>query len=368
MLGGLGTASALETDQGNVTWGVRPATADGPDSRTAFDFQAAPGTLIEDWIAVTNFSEQPASFRVYASDATTDYDTAAFTLIGAEQASTDLGAWTVVESGPSECPDTNDQAEEVCAHDLGVRITLDGGETRVLPFAVTVPHDATPGDHSAGVVASFEQETAEDDGTTVLLEQRVGARIYLRVDGPLEAGVNVAGVTASYDGTINPFGRGAAIIGFDVTNTGNVRLSGLPAVRVTGPFGLDLGALDLEPVANLLPGGTGHVTARVPAIAPVFLLAAKVTVTPTAGDGSIAETELDVLPATGSAQAWAVPWSALVLIALISGGTWFVVWRRRRYRRLLAAELAQYTDEILAGAEARAGGQPARSAAGGAAR
>jgi hypothetical protein len=162
---------------GNVTWGVQPATSNGPDGRTAFDYQVAPGTIISDWIAVTNYSNYAADFRVYAADATTDYDTAQFTLVGAEQASTDLGAWTAVDSGPAECPDSNDQAEEDCAHDLGVRVTLEPGEERSLPFTITVPTDATPGDHSAGVVASFEQTAPDESGTLVLMEQRVGARV-----------------------------------------------------------------------------------------------------------------------------------------------------------------------------------------------
>jgi LPXTG-motif cell wall-anchored protein len=347
----------------DVTWGVQPSSAGGPDGRTTFDFAVAPGTLIEDWITVTNYSNQSAGFRVYASDATTDYDTAAFTLIGAEQASIDLGAWTQVDSGPAECPDTNDEAEEICAHDLGVRIALGPGESRTLPIAINVPFDATPGDHSAGVVASFEQEAAEDDGTTVLLEQRVGARVYLRVDGPLAASVGVSGVTASYDGVVNPVGKGAATVGFDITNTGNVRLSGVPDVRLTGPFGIDLGAVELEPVSNLLPGGTGHVTAKLPDVAPLFFLAAKVTVRPEPGDGAVGDVPLALDPVTGSAQTWAVPWSALGLIALLAGGSWFVVWRRRRSRQLLAAELAVYTEELLAGAGSGAGFAPAAAPA-----
>ncbi|MDR0595044.1 MAG: hypothetical protein LBG60_17705 [Bifidobacteriaceae bacterium] len=341
---------------GNVTWGVQPAGPDGPDGRAAFDYQVAPGTVITDAIAVTNHSDYAAQFRVYAADATTDYDTAQFTLIGAEQASTDLGAWTAVDSGPAECPDSNDEAEEECAHDLGVRVSLESGEQRIVPFVITVPADATPGDHSAGLVASFEQTSPDESGTLVLLEQRVGARVYLRVDGPLSAAVGVSGVTATYDGVLNPFGRGVASVSFDVSNTGNVRLSGAPMVELTGPFGISLGTVALEPVANLLPGGTGHVTATLPQVAPLFLVSAQVTVAPLPGDGDVEAIDLAAGAATGSARAWAVPWSLLGLLALIGFGGWLVVWRRKRSRRLLAAELALYTEELRAGFAAGAGG------------
>ncbi|MDR1187419.1 MAG: DUF916 domain-containing protein [Bifidobacteriaceae bacterium] len=354
-LGGLGAASsawAEDDPEADVTWGVRPSNQTGPDGRNAFDFQVAPGTTIEDWIAVTNYSDRAAAFRVYAADATTDYDTAQYTLIGAEQASTDLGSWTAVDSGPSECPDTDDQAEETCAHDLGVRVTLAAGESRALPFAIAVPFDATPGDHSAGVVASFEQETTDDSGTLVLMEQRVGARVYLRVDGPLEAAVGVTGVTASYDGSWNPVGRGSATVGFDITNTGNVRLSGEPRVELSGPFGIGLGTFTIDPVENLLPGGTGHVTAALPRVPPLFFLSAQVTVTPLPGDGDVGSVSLDLEPVTGSARTWAIPWSGLGVVALAGFGTWFVVWQRRRARLRLATDLAAYADQIRAEAGA----------------
>jgi hypothetical protein len=147
---------------------------------------------------------------------------------------------------------------------------------------------------------------------------------------------------------LNPFGRGAAAVSFDVANTGNVRLSGVPVAQLTGPFGISLGTVELTPVANLLPGGTGHVTATVPRVLPLFWLSARVTVTPVPGDGDISEVELGLAATSAAAHTWAVPWSLLGLIALLGGGTWFVIWRRRRSRALLAAELAAYTDELRA--------------------
>jgi hypothetical protein len=183
----------------------------------------------------------------------------------------------------------------------------------------------------------------------MMLEQRVGSRVYLRVEGPLEPAVAISGVTLGYSGSLNPVGRGSAEVSFDVTNTGNVRLSGAPVVTLKGLFGIRLGRFTLDPVANLMPGGTGHVTVDMPKVAPLFYLSAEVTVTPTPADGQIGEQGLGLASVSGSATTWAVPWSALAVLVVGGGGTWFVIWRRRRSREALAAELAEYTEQIKAG-------------------
>ncbi|WP_369371256.1 hypothetical protein AB1046_21170 [Promicromonospora sp. Populi] len=340
-----------------VTWSVQPGSAEGPDGRTELTYDIAPGSTISDWVSVSNYSDRAASFRVYGADATTDYDTGAFTLIGADQASTDLGSWTSIDSGSAVCPDTDDDAEAACAAELGVVVELDPGARADIPFTITVPHDATPGDHSAGIVASFRSAAAGGDGSAVQVEQRVGTRIYLRVDGELGPALGVTGVVAAFDGVTNPFGAGTATAGFDLTNTGNTRISGEPEVRISGPFGVDLGTADVEPVENLVPGGTAHVTAEVPGVPPVLLLFADITVVPAAAEGPGEGSDGDALPAPvrASAQAWAVPWPLAGLLLVLAGGIWAVVVWRRRSRRLLGEELAAYTERVRAEALAEAG-------------
>ncbi|WP_129783834.1 DUF916 domain-containing protein [Promicromonospora panici] len=354
---------AHTADDREVTWSVQPAGPEGPDGRTELTYDVEPGSTISDWVSVSNYSDRSASFRVYGSDATTDYDTGAFTLIGADQASTDLGSWTSVDSGSAVCPDTNDDAEASCAADLGVAVKLEPGARADIPFTITVPHDATPGDHAAGIVASFRSGASDGDGSAVQVEQRVGTRIYLRVDGEMRPALDVTGMVAGFDGVANPFGAGTATAGFDLTNTGNTRISGEPEVRITGPFGIDLGVAEVEPVENLVPGGTAHVAAEVPGVPPALLLFADVVVTPAAAENPGKGADDDALPAPvrASAQAWAVPWPLAGIVLLVAGGIWAVVAWRRRSRRLLGEELAAYTERIRADAlaEARSGASAA---------
>jgi hypothetical protein len=349
-----GAAAPAAAAEGDMSWGVQPSTPSGPDGRSELSYQVAPGTVVSDWVAVTNYSPVAATFRVYAADAVTDYDTAAFTLINADEASTETGAWTSVDGANAVCGDTNDDAERACAAAVGISVTLEPGARADVPFTLAVPQDATPGDHAAGVVASYVSDAAVEGGAAVAVEQRVGTRIYLRVDGSLSPGVGVQGTVASYDSGLNPIG-GAARAGFDVSNLGNTRVSVQPEVRLTGPFGIGLGSFSLPPVQNIVPGGTAHVEAEMPGVPPLFFLSAEVTLTaiPAAGIASG-----DPLPAavTSSAVAWAMPWMLLSILLAIVAIAALMVWRRRRSRQRLAEDLAAYTDRIREEERAAASG------------
>lgn len=352
----VGAPADAAGEEGDISWSVQPSTPSGPDGRSDLSYQVAPGTIVSDWVAVTNLSPVAATFRVYAADAITDYDTAAFTLINADAASTGVGAWTSVAGTLAACADSDDEAERACAATVGTSVTLEPGARADVPFTLSVPHDATPGDHSAGIVASYVSDGVVDGGSSVAVEQRVGTRIYLRVDGPLSPGVGIQGSVAGFDGSLNPFGGGTARAAFDVGNLGNTRVSVQPTVQLSGPFGIALGSFPLEPVHNIVPGGVAHVDAEIPGIPPLFLLFAEITLTPVPASGIAAS---DPLPAsvTASAVAWAIPWMLLALLLAAAAVIALIVWRRRRSRALLAADLADYTDRIRA--EERATPAPA---------
>ncbi|PZQ89828.1 MAG: hypothetical protein DI534_08620 [Leifsonia xyli] len=348
VLGVLIAAPSTYAADDDITWGVVPSTPNGPDGREAFDYAVAAGTVISDWVSVTNYSTQAATFRVYAADATTDFDTGAFTLIGSERSSDDLGAWTSINGAASTCPDETPEQQASCPRALGVELTLQPGQRADIPFTVTVPYDAAPGDHAAGIVASNFLETPGGDGANIRQETRQGTRIYLRVDGPIEPALTVSGLVSGFAASWIPFAPGTGRVDFTVANTGNVRLTAEPRVRLTGPFGIVLGTWELPAVANLLPGKTAHVGADLPGIPSLLLVTSEVTVVPTTGDGGTAGGDVPAPRYTGSTTAWAVPWTGLALIVVLGGGTALLVWWRRRSRVRLALDLAAYREHILA--------------------
>ncbi|BCB84701.1 hypothetical protein Psuf_020140 [Phytohabitans suffuscus] len=306
--------STPPSGEGATRWSVAPANAKGPDGRTRFSYEGLrPGAVVSDFVSITNLSTVPVTFRVYAADGITTPE-GSIGVATADVKPTDVGAWTRLGHGSLRVPP----------------------RTRVVePFTITVPTNATPGDHVGGVIASITQAVA---GTQVGRESRIAVAAYLRVAGPLTAALGVEAVSTSYHGTANPFGGGSATIAYTVRNTGNVRLSGTQAVSVTSPLGTEAVTTPAT-LEQLLPGDSVRVTARLAGVLPAGPLKAHVTVTPVQVPTAPAVPE-PLQPSAQTVGLWATPWPQLVLLlvlAAFSAGLWqWMSWSRRRFDTRIA--------------------------------
>ncbi|WFE30277.1 DUF916 domain-containing protein [Solwaraspora sp. WMMD791] len=301
----------------SLTWGVAPSSPDGPNGRPAFEYKLDPGATLTDYVAITNHSDQPITLDVYASDAFTT-DQGGFDLLPATGEPVDVGSWVTFESRTFTVPSTS---------------RLD------VPFTIAVPDDATPGDHPGGIVASLAATGTDAEGNQVAVDHRVGSRIYLRVTGELQPGLDVVDLSTTYDGTWDPFGGGSVTTTFTVRNTGNVRLGGRPQLAVTGPFGLFGREATGDPLPEILPGDSFRTTVRVDGVPPTFRLGARLTLAPVAATDEV----LDPAPPTVTREAglWAVPWPHLMILLVIGLAGWLAVARRRRVRRRRTDQLEQ---------------------------
>ncbi|WBB95966.1 MULTISPECIES: DUF916 domain-containing protein [unclassified Solwaraspora] len=288
-----------------VTWAVQPSSADGPTGRNYFVYDLAPGAEITDHVAVRNLGDQDRTFTVYGTDGFLT-DDGAFALLPADQPATDVGTWIHF-----------DQRE----------YAIPGGERLDIPFRLTVPANATPGDHAGGVIGSIAQLRTDASGQQVNVDQRVAARVYLRVDGPVLPAVNIESMSISYDDPVNPLGDGDVEVTYQVRNTGNIRVGGTGAVLLDGPLGWELARTDPVDLPELLPGSTFTVTEKITGVPPALRLTATVDLAPTTVDEALP-------PVTRTAGIWAPPWLLLATIVALAG--WFGV-RRWRARRAAAA-------------------------------
>jgi hypothetical protein len=317
-------AGAAAAPGSRTTWTLEPSNPDGSDGRVSFRHVLDPGAELTEHVTLTNFSDHPATFSVYAGDGLLTAD-GQFDLPPAGTAPEAAGSWIAL----------GDPAGELGEPGAAQRLEVDPGAAVTLPFVVRVPADATPGDHPAGIVAALT--TAAPDGVT--LDSRVGVRLHLRVTGDLAPALAVEVVSAAYTPSWNPFGRGTLRVEYAVANVGNVRLGATTTTEAAGPFGLARTATPGPDVPEALPGATVGGGTEVAAW-PFGRLTGSVAVAPAV----VGSDEVPAVPvAVGSAfGVWAVPWSQLALVLLLAGAVPGARWLLRRredatQRRITAA-------------------------------
>jgi hypothetical protein len=317
-----------------VTWSVTPSQGTGK-SRQSFDYKVDPGTQIQDSVVVANRGTTPADFLIYATDARNDFDTGAFGLLTRDEKPIDVGGWIKTASD---------------------KLTLQPGQQANIPFTLLIPSDATPGDHVGGIVAAVLTTTTKN-GSTITLEQRVGARVYLTVSGTPKVGVEATGLVAGFMPEWNPFAPGTMSVSYDVRNSGNIRMDINQKVDITGPFGIPLGSYTPDPLSNLLPRQTVRIKVTVPAIAAAALAWSTITLnpgaigtagkvpsaistdsptdaattapTPTATSDTIKVTDKDTISYvqfTSTVVSLAVSWTLLIVIVIVIAAVYFI-WR-----------------------------------------
>jgi len=301
-------SSAAHAAEDDVTWTVRTASNDFGAERSSYRYTVNPGSTVEDALVVVNHGDTALDLGVYAADGYTT-DSGQFDLVVGGAKSVAVGTW--VRSSVD-------------------RISVGPGETIEVPFAVTVPRDAMPGDYGGGIVTSLVQTDAIEG---INVDRRLGIRIALRVSGDLAPSLAVENMQVTWDGGLNPFAGGDATVSYTIHNTGNTMLSAQQTADVAGPFGwLPTGTATIAAIPQLLPNETWEVTASLRDVPAMFLLTATATVTPVVTDASGSTTAL--APIVASANGWAAPWGLLLLIAAVAALVIVGLRLQKRHRML----------------------------------
>ncbi|MET9698323.1 hypothetical protein ABZY31_15540 [Streptomyces sp. NPDC006529] len=252
-------APARAADPG---WSAAPAA--GPAARPGaarpyFYFEGPPGAVLEDRLALANPTDWEHTVTLRGADA---YNTGTGALAVRPAAeSTAAGSW--ISFGASRT------------------VTIPPRTRAVVPFTVTVPPSALPGDHPVAVVAAASGHEA-------------AVRAHLRVSGPALAALTVEHAAVSGSGA-------AAVIHYTLVNRGNVSLAPELSVRAEGLFGEVPGRTARTLPVELLPGQRVELSEPWPG-APV-LDDVDLTLTVTAPGGA---------RATATASAWFVPWGLVL--------------------------------------------------------
>ncbi|WP_394554043.1 WxL protein peptidoglycan domain-containing protein [Agromyces sp. MMS24-JH15] len=316
-----------------AVWGVRTASNDLGAAREHYAYALDPGETLHDAIVVANHDSTPLDLDVYAADGFTT-EAGELDLLMRGETSTSVGAWIALDEGT---------------------VHLEPGASVEVPFTVTVPESASPGDYAGGVVTSLATPEQQQG---IAVDRRLGIRVHLRVGGDLAPALAVEDLRVDYTGTLDPFGTGEAVVTYTVRNTGNLRLSATQAASVAGPGGLfPVAAAGLGDLPELLPGDEREVRVPIAGVFPAGLVTADVVlqpIVPQTVDASDAAVAVDAVRA--QATTWAVSWTLLGLVLLVVAAAVLpFVLRGRRRRREDARVAAAVAEALAARDEERAG-------------
>jgi hypothetical protein len=294
-----------------ASFGAGPASTTKLDGRPYFAYDASPGGSIEDHIAIINFARHPQTLNVYTVDAVNGVN-GSFTYASRSAPRTQVGAWLkvgMVSSG---------------------EVTVAARTVEILPVYLSVPADASPGDHAGAVIVSLTGLLKGKHGQLVKFEQRIATKVIIRVSGPLHPRLSVENLHASYSGHLNPFAGGMVTVTYTVRNTGNALLAATQQLTVRGLFGSSAKAT-LGAVPLLLPGASYRVSARVPGVVPEIAVTVAVHLGPEGLRGDI-NPGLRVI--TASVTLWTVPWIPVAVVIILLLVIIALIWRRRRWSPL----------------------------------
>jgi hypothetical protein len=245
LLGWPGIAQGQE----NIAFGIGPARADpeNPETLAYFVHTLSPGAALTDEARIQNSGDAAIVLRLYAADALSS-----------------------IGGGPGfahEGQELNGGRHWVSP--AMAEVSLGPGEEALVPFTIEVPPDASPGEHTAGLVveaapseetllAGQAPPTGEDDVAFVVrVVARSAVAVLVEVPGPRVAALEITDVVMREQDE-----QGADFRVY-VRNLGNIRVRGEGFLVIRDRDGRELASVPTT-MGSVLPGDTTYVNVRHP--------------------------------------------------------------------------------------------------------
>ncbi|PZQ90778.1 MAG: hypothetical protein DI534_06185 [Leifsonia xyli] len=300
---------------------LRPADATGAfDGRTNFRYKIDPGQSVQDYAAVVNTGTEANEFTLIGTDAFND-EKGDFALLSTDEEPKLLGRWVTFENGTNR-----------------MKITLQPGEGRMVPFTLTLPADATPGDHVGGIVASVLSTEGQ-----VQVDRRVAIRLYARVSGDLQPNLTITSLSADYSGDWWNPADGTVTVKYTISNPGNVALAANVEGGVNTWFGINLARQSSSAIKEILPGNSASYQFELRGIGQWLYLGPFLRVTPFV-DSQDVSSYVSAAPSARDTALFVMPWTVLIALIVLVGIV-LLVRRRRLVQNTRALEWMELTEQ-----------------------
>ena len=306
----------------------------GVTNRSTFSYKLDPGAIQTDSVVVQNLAEEDKTVVLYVANAFTT----ASGLIGVkanDQAKTGPVDWLKFTT---KLPNNT--------------FVLKGLSALTVPFTITIPPNAPPGDYAFGIAVAPDASdpSATPGGNTIQILQAAASLVELRVSGPLIPIVRVGALTVSSEAKLVPgFVDGSTKVTFEVVNIGNQRINAVIQLVERNLFDTVIHREPAIKLGNVLPGSRVKLT-RSWDNDPYIK-----------GSVSVEITTGTATSATRSVNFWSVSWRTFVVPLMLIAAIFALRWRIRKHRRDRdAAELAA----LKSGTAGSAGAAQSESAIG----
>lgn len=279
-------------------YGVRTARLnDAERPGNSFDHAVESGTSITDAVEIFNFTADPMSFDVYATDMVA-MSNGGLTAASRTAEVAETGGWIVVSAESVEVP-PNDSA--------------------LVDFDIVVPVGAPPGEEFAAVIV---EPPTEPTGGTIESKTRIGIRVNIEVIGEVNLGVALGDLTSERVG-------GTVRYRLEVGNTGSVTFETGGTATITDWSDATRAEVVLEPAGVFVAPGEQVVLIADWTDPPLFgRFDTTATVQAIVGDRE------PVLFEAGVVTLWIIPWLLVLGVLVLTLAAVWVVFVTRTRRKL----------------------------------
>ncbi len=217
------TTPVFAFDTGSV--GGRPAypQKDNERSQGIFIRTIDPGATVDEGLLLVNYRDNERTVSVNAVDSSTSTD-GSFSCREDVEPKKEVGTWVKLQSN---------------------KIVLASQESKIIPFTITVPKGASPGEHGGCISIQDQANLPTGSGGGVKLGFRTAIRIAITVSGDVTKEAVIKQVTISRNQS------GKYVVSPIITNKGNVSLDVATHAQLQGRFGEKTPVQDTEfPVMN----------------------------------------------------------------------------------------------------------------------
>lgn len=249
-----------------------------------YDYTIEPGKVQQDIVKIKNVGSTEQTYYPEVLDFKSDNKTGTpiFLNKGEDSGTYSLSKWISISAEP---------------------VKLAPNQSTAMNFNITVPTDAEPGGHYAGIL--FSTEPPDPSGSNQIgLASKVGSLVLVRVAGDAKEEAKITSFTTDKE----QYEEAGVKFSTTVENTGNVHVQPKGVITVKNVFGGQVAAIDVNQLsANVLPGSSRVFESSWSD--PGFKLG-YYTATVTLAYGDPSQTT------TATTGFWIIPWKTL-LIALV---------------------------------------------------